>query len=73
LDERADDVMVTSELARAEVFRAIRRSNHDEQGELVDARLFTAELDEATAVLDALTQWLLIGMSWIGQAHSRRR
>jgi uncharacterized protein len=56
LDERADDVMVTSELARAEVFRAIRRSNHDEQGEPVDARLFTAELDEATAVLDALTQ-----------------
>jgi predicted nucleic acid-binding protein len=56
LDERVDEVMVTSELARAEVLRAIRRSNHDERGEPVDARHFSAELDEAAAVLDAVTQ-----------------
>jgi predicted nucleic acid-binding protein len=56
LDERADEVVVTSELARAEVLRAIRRSNHDERGELVDPRHFSAELDEAAGVLDAVTQ-----------------
>jgi uncharacterized protein len=48
--------MVTSELARAELLRVIRRSNHDERGELVDARQFSADLDEAAAVLDAVTQ-----------------
>jgi uncharacterized protein len=56
LDERAGEVMVTSELARAEVLRVTRRNNHTEQGELIDARALTAELDEAAAVLDALTQ-----------------
>lgn len=56
LDERADEVVVTSELARAEVLRVIRRSNHDERGELVDADRFVAELDEAAAVLGAVTQ-----------------
>jgi predicted nucleic acid-binding protein len=55
LDERADEVMVTSELARAEVLRAVRRSNHDERGELSDARRFDAELDEAAALLDDVT------------------
>jgi uncharacterized protein len=59
LDERADEVMVTSELARTEVLRVVRRSNHDEQGELVDARRFRSELDEAAAVLDAVTQVIL--------------
>jgi predicted nucleic acid-binding protein len=56
LDERADEVMVTSELARAEVLRVIRRSNHSEQGELIDAGKLSADLDEAAAVLDAVTQ-----------------
>src|SRR5688572_17160254 len=48
--------MFTSELARAEVLRVIRRSNHDEQGEVVDADQLGAELDEAAGVLDAVTQ-----------------
>ena len=56
LDERAGEVMVTSELARAEVLRVIRRNNHTERGELIDARKLTADLDEAAAVLEAVTQ-----------------
>jgi predicted nucleic acid-binding protein len=56
LDERAGDVMVTSELARAEVVRVTRRNNHTDRGELIDARKLTADLDEAAAVLEAVTQ-----------------
>jgi predicted nucleic acid-binding protein len=56
LDERADEMMVTSELVRAEVLRVIRRNNHSEQGELIDARKLSADLDEAAAVLEAVTQ-----------------
>jgi predicted nucleic acid-binding protein len=56
LDERADEVMVTSELARAEVLRVIRRNNHSERGELIDAGRLSADLDEAAAVLEAVTQ-----------------
>jgi predicted nucleic acid-binding protein len=59
LDERADEVVVTSELARAEVPRAVRRSNHDERGELVDTDRFNAELDEAAALLDAVTLFVV--------------
>jgi predicted nucleic acid-binding protein len=56
LDERADEVVITSELARAQLIRVVRWSNHDEQGEVVDAGRFGAELDEAAAVRDAVTQ-----------------
>ena len=56
LDERADEVVITSELARAEVLRVARRNNHTERGELIDARKLSADLDEAAAVLEALTQ-----------------
>jgi uncharacterized protein len=56
LDERADEVAVTSELARAEVLRVIRRNNHSERGELIDAGKLSADLDEAAAVLEAVTQ-----------------
>jgi predicted nucleic acid-binding protein len=56
LDERADEVMVTSELARAEVLRVTRRNNHTERGELIDAGKLSADLDEAAAVLEAVTQ-----------------
>lgn len=59
LDVRADEVMVTSELARAEVLRVVRRSNHDERGDLADARRFSAELDEAAALLDGVTQMIV--------------
>jgi uncharacterized protein len=55
LDERVDEVTVTSELARAEVLRVIRRNNHTDRGELIDARKLTADLDEAAAVLEAVT------------------
>ncbi len=52
LDDRASAVMVTSELAVAEVLRVVRRSNHTDLGVLVDSQQLSAELDEARAVLD---------------------
>jgi predicted nucleic acid-binding protein len=56
IDERADDVTVTSELARAEVLRVVRRNNHTDQGVLIDAGELAADLVEAAAVLDAVAQ-----------------
>ena len=56
LDDRADDVVVTSELALAEVVRVVRRNNHTDQGELIDADELAADLDEAAAVLAATAQ-----------------
>lgn len=56
LDERAEEVTITSELARAEVLRVTRRNNHTERGEVIDAHQLTADLDEAAAVLDAVAQ-----------------
>ncbi len=56
LDDRADDVVVTSELALAEVIRVVRRNNHTDQGELIDADELAADLDEAAAVLAATAQ-----------------
>ncbi|OZM82852.1 type II toxin-antitoxin system VapC family toxin [Pseudonocardia sp. MH-G8] len=56
LDERGDELVVTSELAQAEVLRAVRRSNHNDQGALIDAAELAAELAEADDVLDAIAQ-----------------
>lgn len=56
LDERADELAVTSELARAEVLRVVRRNNHTDQGVLIDAGELAAELGEAADVLIAVAQ-----------------
>lgn len=54
LDARTGDLVVSSELALAEVVRVVRRNNHTDQGRLVDAALLDAELEDARAVLDGL-------------------
>lgn len=54
LDERSDEPLVTSALARTEVVRAVRRCNHSERGVLVDQTLMAEELDAAVEVLDAV-------------------
>lgn len=56
LDERADELQVTSALARAEVMRAIRRNNHTGAGEVIDQEAFEAELGMAREVLAAVAQ-----------------
>ncbi len=56
LDERVDDVMVTSELARAEVLLAVRRNNHRDTGDLIDPVALAEELSEAAEVLGAVAQ-----------------
>ena len=56
LDERADELQVTSELARAEVVRAIRRAAHTDRGELIDSAALTEQLGEAADVLAAVAQ-----------------
>ncbi|MGH3824428.1 MAG: type II toxin-antitoxin system VapC family toxin [Pseudonocardiaceae bacterium] len=54
IDQRADTLLVTSALARAEVPRAIRRNNHTDSGALIDPQALQAELAQAAAILDSL-------------------
>ncbi|MGH4020376.1 MAG: type II toxin-antitoxin system VapC family toxin [Pseudonocardiaceae bacterium] len=54
LDERADELQLTSAVARAELLRAIRRNNYTEAGNLIDADALEAELTEAAEVLAAV-------------------
>lgn len=56
LDERCDELAVTSALSRAEVLRTIRRNNHRETGELIDPAALADELAEAAEVLAAVAQ-----------------
>lgn len=56
LDERSDELTVTSALSRAEVLRTIRRNNHRETGELIDGAALAEELAQATEVLAAVAQ-----------------
>jgi uncharacterized protein len=56
LDERSDELAVTSALSRAEVLRTIRRNNHRDTGELIDPTALTEELAEAADVLAAVAQ-----------------
>lgn len=56
LDERSDELTVTSALSRAEVLRTIRRNNHRETGGLIDGAALAEELAEATEVLAAVAQ-----------------
>lgn len=60
LDARQDVDHVTSELAHAEVLRAVRRANHDDHGRLLVAEgTFAQELQDAADVLDAASQVVL--------------
>ena len=54
LDDRPDEQLVSSALARTEVVRAIRRGNHSERGELADPVALAEELVGAAEVLDAI-------------------
>jgi uncharacterized protein len=56
IDQRADTLLVTSALARAEVLRAVRRNNHTDSGTLIDSGALKAELAAATEVLDSIAQ-----------------
>ena len=56
LDERSDELAVTSALSRAEVLRTIRRNNHRDTGELIDPTALAEELAEAADVLAAVAQ-----------------
>jgi uncharacterized protein len=56
LDERSDELAVTSALSRAEVLRTIRRNNHRDTGELIDPTALAEELAEAADVLSAVAQ-----------------
>ncbi len=56
LDERCDELTVTSALSRAEVLRTIHRNNHRETGELIDRAALAEELAEATEVLASVAQ-----------------
>ena len=54
IDARPGTRWFTSELARAELARAIRRVNHDNQGRLVDGRRLRAELGYAETLWERL-------------------
>ena len=54
IDARPGTRWFTSELARAELARAIRRVNHDNQGRLVDGRRLRAELGYAVTLWERL-------------------
>ncbi|MGH3872939.1 MAG: type II toxin-antitoxin system VapC family toxin [Pseudonocardiaceae bacterium] len=56
LDDRRDELAVTSALSRAEVLRTIRRNNHRDTGELIDPAALAGELAEAAEVLAAVAQ-----------------
>ncbi len=56
IDQRADTLLVTSALARAEVVRAVRRNNYTDSGALIDHAAFAAELTAAAEVLDSISQ-----------------
>lgn len=56
IEQRADELQVTSALSRAEVLRAVRRANHTGSGELIDPAALDVELAAAAEVLAAVGQ-----------------
>ncbi|MDQ2709572.1 MAG: type II toxin-antitoxin system VapC family toxin [Actinomycetota bacterium] len=54
LDERPREPLVSSELARAEVVRTVRRVSHSQRGELLHPETLVTELAEANQLLAAL-------------------
>lgn len=47
IDARPDVRWFVSELAKAELARALRRTNHDDKGKIIDSGRLSAELDYA--------------------------
>ncbi len=60
LDERSGVPHVTSELARAELPRVLRRQNHTAQGTVIDGKALRNELTAASDLLDAVELVLLV-------------
>lgn len=56
LDQRTDVLLVTSELALAEVVRVVRRNNHTSQGILVDAEQLALDLIDTEEILGSVDQ-----------------
>jgi predicted nucleic acid-binding protein len=56
LGKRVDVLVVTSELAQAEVTRVVRRTNHTDQGKPVDAAALAEELSKAAVLLGTVRQ-----------------
>jgi len=54
IDARPETRWFTSELARAELARTIRRLNHDDQGKLIDGQRLRAELGYAESLWERL-------------------
>ena len=54
IDARPDTQWFTSELAKAELARTIRRLNHDSKGRLIDGPRLRAELDYAASLWERL-------------------
>jgi predicted nucleic acid-binding protein len=54
IDGRPDTRWFSSELARAELVRTVRRVNHDHQGQLVDAGRLRAELGYVESLWERL-------------------
>jgi uncharacterized protein len=54
IDARPDTQWFTSELARAELARTIRRLNHDNKGKLIDGPRLHAERDYAESLWERL-------------------
>ncbi|MGI9004036.1 MAG: type II toxin-antitoxin system VapC family toxin [Pseudonocardia sp.] len=55
LDERPDEPAITSELARTELLRVIRRNNHTDQGIVIDPDALAAELAAAAEIIDGMS------------------
>jgi uncharacterized protein len=54
IDARPDTRWFSSELARAELARSVRRINHDDRGKLIDAARLRAELDYVESLWERL-------------------
>jgi uncharacterized protein len=54
IDARPDTRWFSSELARAELARSVRRINHDDRGRLIDAARLHAELDYVESLWERL-------------------
>ena len=61
LDDHGDVLMVTSELAHAEVHRVVRRNNHTAAGTLLDAERLALDLADAEEILASVEFVTLTG------------
>lgn len=61
IDQRAEELLVTSALTRTEVPRAIRRNNHTDSGALIDQQALEAELTQAASILASIAHIAIDG------------